>query len=538
MITCGEYLIALLQAYQIDTVFGIPGMHTLPLYRGLAGSKLRTITARHEQGAGLMADGYARATGRPAACLVTSGPGVTNLLTAMGQAYADSVPMVVIASVLPRRYLGRGAGRIHEMRDQRAMAAGVAAFAHTVLEADELPSAVARAFSVLSAGRPRPVYLELPADLLEAPADHLPLQPAALPRRPAPRPEAIAEAAGLLRVAERPLIILGGGAADARRPVAALAEALDAPVATTVNGKGILPPGHPLSLGSTLGFAPVREAVRAADLVLVIGSELGEADRFPDTDDLLLAGKLIRVDLDPLQLAAVYRPDVAILGDAAVAIPALLAALDRAPARTDGTGGRRRTAEIRRAAEALWDDEVHTHRRLLEAVLEVVPDPLIVGDSTQPVYSTNYTYEPPHPRAFWNGSTGFGTLGYALPAAIGAKLARPERPVVAVAGDGGFQFTLPEMATAIEAGTPLIVILWQNRGYGEIRRRMVGAGIQPLGVDLFTPDYLAIAHAYGWHAGRPGSYAQLQALLDEAARQTVPTLIEIEEGAGWLESRR
>ena len=534
MITCGEYLIGLLQAYQIDTVFGIPGMHTLPLYRGLASSGLRTITARHEQGAGMMADGYARASGRPAACLVTSGPGVTNLLTAMGQAYADSVPMVVIASVLPRCYLGRGAGRIHEMRDQRAMAAGVSTLAQTVLEADELPTAVARAFSALSAGRPRPVYLEFPADLLEAPADHLTPVPAALPQRPAPRPEAIAEAAGVLRAAVRPLIIVGGGAAEAGPAVAALAEALDAPVATTVNGKGILPPGHPLSLGSTLGFAPVREAVGAADLVLVIGSELGEADRFPDTSDLPLAGKLVRVDIDPLQLAAVYRPEVAILGDAALAVPALLAALGQTPPRPDGTAGERRADEIRRAVEATWDDEIHTHRRLLEAVLEVLPDPLIVGDSTQPVYSANYFYAPPRPRSYWNGSTGFGTLGYALPAAIGAKLARPERPVLAIVGDGGFQFTMPEMATAIEAGTPLIVLLWQNRGYGEIRRRMVSAGIPPLGVDQTTPDYLAIARAYGWHSGRPASYAQLQALLDQAGRCAVPTLIEIEEGAGWL----
>jgi acetolactate synthase-1/2/3 large subunit len=534
MTTCGEYLIDLLQAYGVDTAFGIPGMHTLPLYRGLARGSLRTFTPRHEQGAGFMADGYARASGRPAACLVTSGPGVTNLLTPMGQAYADSVPLIVIASVLPRCYLGRGAGRIHEMPDQCAMAAGVSAFAHTVRQLDELPASVAQAFSVVSSSRPRPVYLEIPADLLQESADHLPLRPAALPSRPAPRAEAVAQAAALLRAAGRPLIILGGGAADVGAPAVRLVERLDAPTATSINGKGILPPAHPLSLGSTLGFAPVREAVRTADVVLVIGSELGEADRFPDTSELVVEGKLIRVDIDPRQLQSVYHPDVAVLGDAALVTPVLLEALG--PIRTAGgsSPGRRRAAEIRRAAEALWDDEVRIHQRLLAAVLEVLPDPVVVGDSTQPVYSANYFYEPAQPRSFWNGSTGFGTLGYALPAAIGARIACPDRPVVVIAGDGGFQFTLPEMATAVEAEVPLTVLLWQNRGYGEIRRRMLGADIPPIGVDLVAPDTVALARAYGWHAGRPESYAELHRLLSRAAQQPVPTLIEIQEGSSWL----
>jgi acetolactate synthase-1/2/3 large subunit len=536
MITCGEYLIDLLQAYGVDTAFGIPGMHTLPFYRGLARGRVRAITPRHEQAAGFMADGYARATGRPAACLVTSGPGVTNLLTAMGQAYADSVPMIIIASVLPRCYLGRRSGRIHEMPDQRAIAAGVSAFAHTVRKADELPTAVAQALSVLSSGRPRPVYLEVPADLLEESADHLPLQPVAIPRRPAPRADAIARAAELLRGAEDPLVILGGGAADVGAPAVRLTEVLDAPTATTINGKGILPPAHPLALGSTLGFAPVREAVRTADVVLVIGSELGEADRFPDTSELTLDGRLVRVDIDPRQLQSVYRPDVAILGDAALAVPALVEALvpvQRAGTRNAGEG---RTAEIRRAAEALWDSDVRTHQRLLAAVLEALPNPVVVGDSTQPVYSANYFYEPAQPRSFWNGSTGFGTLGYALPAAIGAKIARPDRSVVVIAGDGGFQFTLPEMATAVEAEVPLIVLLWQNRGYGEIRRRMITANIPPVGVDLAMPDLMTIARAYGWHAGRPENYTHLHELLSQAARRAIPTLIEIEEGASWLDA--
>jgi acetolactate synthase-1/2/3 large subunit len=185
MATCGEVLAQLLEAYGIDTVFGIPGVHTVELYRGLPATRIRHVTPRHEQGAGFMADGYARVSGRPAACFIITGPGMTNILTAMGQAYADSVPMLVISSVNRTAHLGMGQGRLHELPSQRQMAAGVTAFSHTLLHEDQLPEVLARAFAVFASARPRPVHIEIPIDVITRPADHLPVRAAPLPGRPA-----------------------------------------------------------------------------------------------------------------------------------------------------------------------------------------------------------------------------------------------------------------------------------------------------------------------------------------------------------------
>ncbi|HWT98569.1 MAG TPA: thiamine pyrophosphate-binding protein, partial [Terriglobales bacterium] len=187
MTTCGEFVVKLLEAYGIDTVFGIPGVHTVELYRGLAGSSMRHITPRHEQGAGFMADGYARVTGKPGACFIITGPGMTNILTAMGQAYADSIPMLVISSVNRTEHLGMAEGRLHELRSQRDMVSGVAAFSHTILHPEQLPEVMARAFALFASARPRPVHIEIPIDVIAAPIDpaRLPALARALPRRPA-----------------------------------------------------------------------------------------------------------------------------------------------------------------------------------------------------------------------------------------------------------------------------------------------------------------------------------------------------------------
>ena len=530
MRTCATLLLELLEAYGLGTVFGIPGTHTLELYRALAGSSLRHISPRHEQGAGFMADGYARASGRPAACFTITGPGTTNIATAMGQAYADSVPMLVISSVNDRRHLGLGTGRLHEMPAQRELIEGVAAFAHTVMEPEQLPLLLARALTIFHSRRPRPVFIEIPIDVLASPADGIEPRRAAIAARPGPHPKAIAQAAGLLRAATNPLVILGGGTAAAAEEARALVEALDAPVATTINAKGVIPGGHPLLLGATIGYAPVREAVESADVVLAVGTELSEVDRFPDTRDLNFGGKLIRIDLDAEQAATAYPADLAIVSDASLALRALRRALGGAPTqRKAATPGALRAEALREATQQLWGRNLKAHCRLLKVVQSALPGLILVGDSTQPAYSAHYCYDPAGPRSFWTSATGYGTLGYALPAAIGAKLAAPDRPVVALIGDGGLQFTLPELATAVEAGTPIVVLLWNNQGYGEIGRQMVAAEIPPIGTDLFTPDFLAVARGYGLAAHRAVDLAHLDALLQEARHSDMATLIEIDE---------
>lgn len=527
MISCGEFLIQQLQAWGVDTVFGIPGVHTVELYRGLPGSGIRHITPRHEQGAGFMADGYARVSGKPGVCFIITGPGMTNILTAMGQAYADSIPMLVISSVNERARLGLGNGYLHELPSQRAMVAGVSAFSHTLMSVEELPGVLARAFAVFDSQRPRPVHIELPLDIITAPAGHLSVQPRCRLPRPAADANALAEAATLLRDARRPLLLLGGGCVEAQAEAAELATRLDAPTALTINAKGLLPGDHPLLLGSNQSLVPVRELALEADVVLAIGTELGETDYDVVFDgNFRLGGALIRVDIDAEQLTRNHAPSLAILGDARQTMQALLAHLPARASSVDSPGARR-AAQVRGRLAEDFTGWAH-YRRLFDCLLEVLPEARFVGDSTQTVYSGNHLVELAGPRRWFNSSTGYGTLGYGLPAAIGAKLAEPQRAVISLMGDGGLQFSLPELASAVEARVGLIVLLWNNQGYGEIKRYMERRDITPLGVDIYTPDFLAIARGFGCVAERARDHAHLQALLRQAPDDR-PLIIEIDE---------
>lgn len=525
--TCGEALVHLLEAYGVDTVFGIPGVHTVELYRGLPQTNIRHITPRHEQGAGFMADGYARAGGKPGVCFVISGPGLTNILTAMGQAYADSVPMLVISSVNRSHQLGMREGRLHELRDQSSMAAGVSAFSHTLLRAQDLPKVLARAFAVFSGARPRPVHIEIPVDVITAPMGGVRLPVPALPQRPQADTALLLQAVDRIRRAQRPLLLIGGGCADAEAAaVQALAEAWDAPVCHTVNGKGLMPPGHPLSLGANQSLPPVRELAAEADVVLAVGTELGETDYDVVFDGgFVLNGELIRIDIDAEQMHTNHTADLAIVGDAADALARLAEYMAE---HAEFRQGAARAAEVRRQLDAEQPAAWKVHQAVLTCVRTVLPDVVMVGDSTQPVYSGNHVYEPRQVRSWFNASTGYGTLGYALPAAVGAKLAVPQRQVVCIIGDGGLQFTLPELASAVESGAGIIVLLWNNRGYGEIKRYMRDRGLPEIGVDIYTPDFQKIAEGFGCSVRTADNLDELAVALQPKNTAGV-RLIEIRE---------
>ena len=540
MLTCGELLVQLLEDLGVDTVFGIPGVHTVELYRGLPATRIRHITPRHEQGAGFMADGYARVSGKPGVCFIITGPGMTNIMTAMGQAYADSVPMLVISSVNRTEQLGMVGGRLHELPSQRGLTAGVTAFSHTLMRPDDLPAVLSRAFAIFGSARPRPVHIEIPIDVITAPADHVKRKLGTVPARPAPSADAIARAVQLLKSAQRPLVLFGGGARDATAEALALVEALDAPAAYTINAKGILPARHPLSLGSNQSLVPVRELVLQSDVILAIGTELGETDYDVVFDgNFRIESTLIRIDIDPAQLNSNFPADVAILSDARNAMRALieqLGPLGKHSTHSTSSRGSQRAAAVRARLEADLPPAWKGQRRVLELLQDALPDLIVVGDSTQPVYAGNHLYEARRPRSWFNSSTGYGTLGYGLPAAIGAKLAAPDRPVIALIGDGGIQFTLPELAAAVEANAPIIILLWNNHGYGEIKRYMQNRSIALIGVDIFTPDFLAIATGFGCEATRATSFDHLRELLGKAARAKRPTVIEVLEDAPFLNS--
>ena len=532
--TCGELLVRLLRdVHGVGTVFGIPGVHTLALYRGLSGSGLRHVSPRHEQGAGFMADGYARANGRPGVCFVITGPGLTNMTTAIAQAYADSVPMLVISSVNRRDQLGLGQGRLHELPDQRGMLAPVTAFSHTLLDPGNLEAVLRRAFTTFATARPRPVHLEIPLDVLDAPVR----APVALeawrpPAPPAPDPSSIRRAAALLAQAGRPVVLLGGGCRWSPGAARDLVERLGAPVITTSNAKGLLPVGHPLDLGVSAAQEPVREMVRAADVVLAVGTEIGETDYDTVFDDgFRIEGGLVRIDIDPAQLQGRYAAALGIVADAGAAMEALAAAL---PAPLLDGAGTARAGAVRTASRRDEPAEWAGYRMLFETIYQALDDPVLVGDSTLPVYAGNTVAEPPVPAAWFNASTGYGTLGYALPAAIGARLAVAPRPVVALVGDGGLLFTLPELISAVEAGAPVIVLLWNNRGYEAIRRFMDAGGIKRTGVDLAMPDFRLLAAGLQCLHASVATPADLAEALPGAGMAASPTVIEIDAGQ-WMQ---
>lgn len=530
MRTFGTYIVELLVANGVEVVFGIPGEHTIELYRGLQKTGLRHVTSRHEQGAGFMADGYARVSGKAGVCFIISGPGLTNIATAMGQAYCDSIPMLVISAVNPVGAMGSGAGHLHELPDQRQLMRQVSAFSHTVLNTGEFELALARAFAIFDSARPRPVHIEIPVDLLRCDSTSLgSARRFDLPAAPGIGTEIAAAAAELLGNAGRPVIVAGGGARRASGSIRSLAEALDAPVLMTVNGRGILSSAHALAVPIIPASAPALELLSKSDVILAIGTEIGPTDFGDELLNLAsFTGKLVRIDIDPEQAMRGMSPDLAIVADATEAIERITALIGCCGA--GGSGGAR-AAAARTAVATLGTPRNQAGLRLLSALRNSARNTIIVGDSTQPVYAGCMAFGTDEPGTFFCSATGYGTLGYALPAAIGAKIAAPDRPVVCVIGDGGLQFTLAEMATATEIGCPVIMIVWNNNGYGQIKTHMENAGIEPLSVDIFTPDFRKLAQAFDWHAEILAGPDTLGSRLAAARERCKPSLIEIVEAS-------
>ncbi|GGU99615.1 hypothetical protein GCM10010275_43150 [Streptomyces litmocidini] len=523
-VTGGEAVVRALASHGVTDAFGIPGTHNLEIYRHLRAYGISHVTPRHEQGAGYAADAYARASGRPGVAVTTTGPALLNIAAAVGQAYSDSVPLLVVSPGMPLRHPRQSTGLLHEMRSQTEALRGVAAFSHRVSSVEEIGSAVARAFTLFRTGRPRPVHIEVPLDLLEAAEPAGPVRRAPLTGPPAPDPAAVGRAAEALRAARRPALVLGGGARAAAAECAALAEELGAPAVTTANGKGVMDERHPLSLGVSLHSPAVREWLVDRDVVLAVGTELAESDLWGPPP--ALTGTLIRVDVDPAQMYAGLPADVPLVGDARALVEALLAEC------RGGAGGVPADPAGVRALRAARDDETRTRDArwlpYLRAVRRVLAeDAVLTSDSAQCCYYGALPHLPLGPAGRYLHPTGFGTLGYALPAAIGAKTACPERQVVALSGDGGLQFSVQELGTAVQLRLPLPVVVFDNGGYGEIREEMAARGDAPLAVDLPAVDLPALARAYGGRGAVVRSPEELAAALAHALTVPGPTVLTV-----------
>jgi len=517
----GAQISHMLKDRGVDVIFGIPGVHNQEMYRGIEEAGIIHVLARHEQGAGFMADGYARATGRPGVAYVITGPGLCNIMTPMGQAYSDSVPMLVISSCLDETAARRG--QLHQMKDQRGAAETVCDWSEEARTADAAYALIDRALVEYQTRRSRPKHIQVPIRLLEAEAP--------CPPRPADAelatgipcdPRAVTRIADALTAAKRPAMVLGRGATVGASLYPALAEAVGAPVFTSYAGRGIMPPDHPMSFGATLARPESARVLSTADLVLVVGCELAEVDLGRDA----LGGDaaVLRVDIDPDVLASHQRAqDCVVLGDAFEIMEAVLDAVKHHP---PGDGW-----DIRDIARtrARWRAEIEAERPgivpVCDALREAVPPgTMIYSDMTQLAYTAKEVWEMDRP-GHWHHPTGFGTLGYATPAAIGGAVARKGLPTMAIIGDYGFHYTMAELGVAVELGLPLPIILWDNSKLGEIEDSMVRAQIAPNAVIAHNPDFCKLAEAFGAHAVAPGSLGEMQAAVRAAFDADVPTLI-------------
>lgn len=526
----GCHIVELLAANGIDTVFGIPGVHNLALYRGLDRRRdVRHVLTRHEQGAAFAADGYARITGRPAAAFVISGPGVTNALTAVAQARSDSVPLIIVASTPASASLGRGWGLLHELKDQHGVMDAVLDLTCTARSAEEAQAFLRRVFDEYSAGRTRPAYLGVPLDIL-AQDTALPIETFAPSARPQASAEQVERVATLLAAAERPAIIAGGGTRGAASALREIVERLDAYLVTTAAGKGLLPETHPANLGCSLPYAPTQRLLAEADVVLAVGTGLSETDIYT-ADRLTLRGRLVRVDI---QGSADERHPAAesVCSDAGPFLTAMASAL--AMRGSSGPGWRSSAgagATHRAAMEAGFDAPSRLLARGLAAIRTALPaDAAVFSDMTQIAYLGNFAFPMDAPGA-WHHPSGYGTLGFAMPAALGAKLAMPHRAVLALHGDYGLQFTLQELGTAVEAGVSLPIVVWNNSALGQIRDDMIASGIAPIGVVARNPDFVALAEAWGARGLRVDSAAGLTAAVRTSLGHQGPTLIEVDAAA-------
>lgn len=517
----GEAIVNGLVAHGVDTVFGLPGAQVYGLFDAFHQAQLKVIGARHEQACGYMAFGYARSSGKPGVFSVVPGPGVLNASAAMLTAYGCNEPVLCLTGQVPTAYLGKGRGHLHEMPDQLATLRTFVKWADRIEYPDAAPALVSRAFQEMLSGRRGPVALEMPWDVFTQRADVGPSKP--FERLPAPQPDSarIEAAAALISASKTPMIFVGSGAIDACDEILELAELIDAPVVAFRSGRGIVSNAHELGLT----MASAYKLWPRTDLMIGIGTrmELPTTFRWPFRPDGL---KSVRIDIDPSEMRRL-TVDAAVAADAQAGTSDLLAAVrKRGYSKTSG-----RRAAIREASAATQQEiqSVQPQMAYLNILREVLPSNAIVTDELSQVgFASWYGFPVYEPRTFI--TSGYqGTLGSGFPTALGAKVANPDRPVVAITGDGGFMFGVQELATAVQFGIGVVTLLFNNNAYGNVRRdqrqhfdgRVVAA-------DLVNPDFVKLAESFGVNAARVTSPDHFRPALEKALADGGPYLIDIE----------
>lgn len=520
-LTGGEAIVSGLAAHGVDTVFGLPGAQVYGLFDALHQAQLKVIGARHEQACGYMAFGYARSSGKPGVFSVVPGPGVLNAGAALLTAFGCNEPVLCLTGQVPTQFLGKGRGHLHEMPDQLATLRTFVKWAERIEYPDNAPTQVARAFQEMMSGRRGPVSLEMPWDVFTQRAETAAAKP--LTPFPAPLPDAdrIRQAATLIAGSKRPMIFVGSGAIHAREEILELAEAIDAPVVAFRSGRGIVSNAHELGLTMAAAYRLWPQT----DLMIGIGTrlELPTMSRWPFRPDGL---KSIRIDIDPSEMRR-YTPDVAVIADAKAGTRELAAAVRKAGYRK--SSGRR--AEIREASAAALAEiqQVQPQMAYLNILREVLPHNAIVTDELSQVgFASWYGFPIYEPRTFV--TSGYqGTLGSGFPTALGAKVANPDRPVVAITGDGGFMFGVQELATAVQYNIGVVTLVFNNNAYGNVRRDQVQRFEgRVVASDLVNPDFVRLAESFGVAASRVTAPDHFRPALEKALAHGGPCLIDIE----------
>lgn len=530
-LTGGQAVVKSLITHGVDTVFGLPGVQNDWLYNAFYDYRdsIRVIHPRHEQGAGYMALGYHLASGKDAVYNIVPGPGFLNSSAALATAYGLNARVLCLVGQTPRSTQGKGWGVLHEIPDQMSIMRSLTKWADEITSPSEAPVQVAEAFLQLNEGRPRPVGLEVAMDVLKKQEDvdtNVTLRKAnTLPVDE----EAIERAAQLLAGAKRPLIFVSSGAIDASEEVTQLAEWLQAPVFSYRTGKGIVSSRHPLSFP----VPAAHDLWAEADVVLGIGSRM----RMP----LLKWGhdkdlKIISINADPADHDCIAAPAVRITNDATRAVRVLLKELPKYGAQ------RQPDTEMLNGLRRRWNEKVaylEPQATYLNIIREEMPDDgIFVDELTQVGFASRILWDAYHPRTYL--CTGYmGTLGWGFPTALGAKVAKPDVPVVSVAGDGGLMFAIQELATAVQHKIGVTVVLFNNNLFGNVRSMQEELyDNRVIATDLHNPDFVKMAHAFGANATRVKSFDGLRSALREAHGETLPTLIEVPVGNDWPSTNR
>jgi acetolactate synthase I/II/III large subunit len=514
--TGGAALARQLRAHGVEVIFGLPGDQLMAALDALVDiPEISYVVTRHEQATTYMADGYARAGGKPGVAMVVPGVGVYNAASGLATAYACSSPVMLIAGQVNREGIGRDLGLLHDVHDQLDVVRPITKRARRVVDAADIPAAVRDAFHAMTSGRPRPVEIEIPPEALAEKADVAVLEPRA---RDVPTLDvaAIERAAAVLGRASSPVIVAGGGVVlgDATDELRAVAERLQAPVVTTREGKGAIDDRHELSVGTMWVNPRMRPVLDAADVVLAVGTRF---QGFGLGEDV----QLVHVDIDPDQIGRNRRADVAVAGDAKRVLAALDESLEPRPSRADEAKAMRATVEAQLR-------QVGPQAAMVEALRAGVPDDgILVCDTTTVAYMCHMYYPVYEPRTYLSTSY-MGTLGFGFPAALGAKVARPGCAVVTVVGDGGFLFASNELATATQHGIHTVTVVFDDGAYGNSNRdQRERYGGRELGTLLQNPDWVTLARAFGAEGIVVDDITKLSGVLRDACAADTSTVIAV-----------